>query len=102
MAKLKKHDVVKVIAGKAKGKTGKILQILKAEGLALVEGANVGKKHQKPTQKDQKGGIVDRELPIHLSNLMLVGKGGAPVKVAVRAVEGKRTRVEKKTGKAVE
>jgi large subunit ribosomal protein L24 len=100
--KLKKHDVVKVISGKAKGKSGKILQVLKAEGRAIVEGVNVGKKHQKPTQKDQKGGIVDREQPIHVSNLMLVAKSGGPVKVARREVDGKRVRVEKKTGKAVD
>ena len=100
--KLKKHDSVKVISGKAQGKTGKILHMFKDKGYAVVEGVNLGKKHQRPSQQDQKGGIVDKELPIHVSNLMLIGKSNEPVKVARREVDGKRVRVEKKTGKAVD
>jgi large subunit ribosomal protein L24 len=100
---LKKNDTVKVISGKARGKTGKILRVLADKSRVLVEGLNLNKKHQKPTQQDQKGGIVDREAPIHVSNLMLISaKTSEPVKVARREVEGKRVRVEKKTGKAVE
>ena len=101
--KLKKNDTVKVISGKARGKSGKILRVLTDKGTAIVEGVNLVKKHQKPTQQDQKGGIVDKESPIHVSNLMLVSaKSGQPVKVARREADGKRTRVEKKTGKAVD
>ena len=100
--KLKKNDTVKVISGKAKGKTGRILRVLGDKTRVVVEGVNYVKKHQKPTQQDQKGGIVDREAPIHVSNLMLVGKNNQPVKVARRDVDGKRVRVEKKTGKPVE
>ncbi len=100
---LKKNDTVKVISGKARGKTGKILLVYADKNRVLVEGVNLVKKHQKPTQQDQKGGIVDREAPIHVSNLMLVSaKSNEPVKVVRRAVDGKRVRVEKKTGKAVE
>jgi large subunit ribosomal protein L24 len=100
---LKKNDTVKVISGKARGKTGKILRVLADKNRVLVEGVNLAKKHQKPTQQDQKGGIVDREVPIHVSNLMLVSsKTSEPVKVVRREVEGKRVRVEKKTGKAVD
>ena len=99
---LKKNDTVKVISGKAKGKTGRILRVLGDKTRVVVEGVNYAKKHQKPTQQDQKGGIVDREAPIHVSNLMLVGKNNQPVKVARRDVDGKRVRVEKKTGKPVE
>jgi large subunit ribosomal protein L24 len=99
---LKKNDTVKVISGKAKGKTGRILRVLGDKTRVVVEGVNYNKKHQKPTQQDQKGGIVDREAPIHVSNLMLVGKNNQPVKVARRDVDGKRVRVEKKTGKPVE
>lgn len=98
---LKKNDTVKVISGKAKGKTGRILHVLGDKTRVVVEGVNYAKKHQKPTQQDQKGGIVDREAPIHVSNLMLV-KNNQPVKVARRDVDGKRVRVEKKTGKPVE
>jgi large subunit ribosomal protein L24 len=101
--KLKKNDAVKVISGKSRGKTGRILRVLADKAHVIVEGVNLNKKHQKPTQQDQKGGIVDREAPIHVSNLMLVSaKSNAPVKVARRDVDGKRVRVEKKTGKAVE
>jgi len=100
--KIKKHDMVKVISGKARGKTGKILTVFKDANRVLVEGVNLGKKHQKPSQQDQKGGIVDREQPIHISNLMLLSKSNDPVRVVRREVEGKRVRVEKKTGKAVD
>ena len=101
--KLKKNDTVKVISGKARGKTGKILRVLADKTHVVVEGLNLVKKHQRPTQQDQKGGIVDREAPIHISNLMLVSaKSNEPVKVARREVDGKRVRVEKKTGKAVD
>ncbi len=100
--KLKKHDLVKVISGKASGKTGKIVRVIKDKDRVIVEGLNLAKKHQRPSQKDQKGGIVDKESPIHVSNLMLIGKSNEPVKVVRREVEGKRVRVEKKTGKAVD
>ena len=102
MANLKKNDTVKVISGKAKGKTGRILRVLTDKDRAVVEGLNLVKKHQRPTQQDQKGGIVEREAAIHVSNLMLVNKSNEPVKVARRLVDGKRVRVEKKTGKAVD
>jgi large subunit ribosomal protein L24 len=99
---IKKHDMVKVVSGKARGKTGKVLSVLKKDGGVIVEGVNFAKKHQRPTQKDQKGGIVNKELRIHVSNLMLLDKSNEPVKVIRREVEGKRVRVEKKTGKAVD
>jgi len=100
--KLKKNDVVKVIAGTSRGKTGKVLSVNPASSTAVVEGLNIVKKHQRPTQQDQKGGIVEREAPIHISNLMLVGASNQPVKIARRVVDGKRVRVEKKSGKAVD
>ena len=102
MANLKKNDTVKVISGKAKGKTGRILRVLTDKDRAVVEGLNLVKKHQRPSQQDQKGGIVEREAAIHVSNLMLVNKSNEPVKIARRVVDGKRVRVEKKTGKAVD
>ena len=102
MSNLKKNDTVKVISGKAKGKTGRILRVLTDKDRAVVEGLNLVKKHQRPSQQDQKGGIVEREAAIHISNLMLVNKSNEPVKVTRRVVDGKRVRVEKKTGKAVD
>jgi large subunit ribosomal protein L24 len=101
--KLKKNDVVKVISGTSRNKTGKVLRVLKETNKAVVEGLNIVKKHQRATQQDQKGGIVEREAAIHISNLMLVSpKSNEPVKVARREVDGKRVRVEKKSGKAVD
>ena len=101
--KLKKNDLVKVISGTEREKTGKILRILKDTNKAVVEGRNIVKKHQRASQQDQKGGIVEREAPIHISNLMLVSpKSNEPVKVTRREVDGKRVRVEKKSGKAVD
>ena len=102
MANLKKNDTVKVISGKAKGKTGRILRVLTDKDRAVVEGLNLVKKHQRPSQQDQKGGIVEREAAIHVSNLMLVNESNEPVKITRRVVDGKRVRVEKKTGKAVD
>lgn len=100
---LKKNDTVKIISGKSRGKSGKILQVLTDRNHVLVEGVNLVKKHQKPSQQNQKGGIVDREAPIHVSNLMLVSSTtNEPVKVSRREIGGKRQRVDKKTGKAVE
>ena len=67
--KFKKGDKVNVIAGKDKGKNGKILYVLKDK--VVVEGVNIVKKHQKPTAQNQTGGIVEREHPIHISNIMM-------------------------------
>src|SRR5690606_8407695 len=98
-----KNDTVKVISGKSKGKTGRVLRVLGDKTRVIVEGVNLVKKHQRPTQQDQKGGIVDREAPIHVSNLMLVSaKSNQPVRVARRDVNGTRVRVDKKTGNPVE
>ena len=69
---IKKGDVVKAIAGKNRGKTGKVLLTDPEEQRALVEGVNLIKKHMKPTQDNPEGGIVEREAPMHVSNLALV------------------------------
>jgi large subunit ribosomal protein L24 len=101
--KIKKHDTVKVISGKDKDKQGKVLKVLASTNQVLVEGRNLVKKHQRPTQQDQTGGILEKEMSIHVSNVMLVAaKGGEPVKVARRDVDGKRQRVDKKSGKPVD
>ena len=102
--KLKKQDLVKVITGKSKGTTGRIIQVFQAEGTVLVEGVNKAKKHQKPGRggANDKGGIIEKEMPVHISNVMLVNKGNEPVKVRKTVQNGKRIRVEKKSGKAVD
>ena len=70
--KLKKNEEIQVIAGKDKGKTGRIIKIYKDKNRVLVQGINFIKKHKKPTQQDRQGGIVQQERPISLSNVMLI------------------------------
>lgn len=69
---IKVGDKVKVIAGASKGKEGKVLKTFKTENRVLVEGVHIIKKHQKPTNTNEKGGIVEREAPIHASNVKLL------------------------------
>ncbi|MCM8790109.1 MAG: 50S ribosomal protein L24 [Candidatus Omnitrophica bacterium] len=69
MNKIKKNDIVYVLTGKDKGKTGKVFRVMAKDGKALVEGVNYVKKHTRRTRQDQQGGIVQKESPIHLSNL---------------------------------
>jgi len=68
-ARIKKGDLVKVITGDDKGKTGKVLQVLPDSGRALVEGLNFAKKHMRKTQDNPKGGVLEKEASIHMSNL---------------------------------
>jgi large subunit ribosomal protein L24 len=70
--KIRKNDIVKVLAGKDKGKTGKVLKIYPEKNKAIVEGINYFKKHSRKTQDNPKGGIVQKESPIHISNLSIV------------------------------
>ena len=74
MQKIKKDDIVQAMAGKDKGKKGKVVQVLPSSGRALVEGLNLAKKHKRQTRQDQQGGIVSIEMPIALANIMLVCK----------------------------
>ncbi|MFA6610635.1 MAG: 50S ribosomal protein L24, partial [Candidatus Omnitrophota bacterium] len=71
MEKIKKSDTVYVLAGKDKGKTGKVFRVFPKKGRALVEGINYVKKHARKSQQNQQGGIMQKESPIHLSNLAL-------------------------------
>lgn len=101
--KLKKQDRVKVMSGKAKGQEGRVIKVIAETGRVVVEGLNKAKKHQKPTRGNDKGGIVEKEMPIHISNVMLISsKSNGPVKVRKTVENGKRIRVEKKTGKAID
>ena len=74
--KIRKGDNVIIIAGKDRGKTGKVLRALPKLDRVIVEGVNIKKRHQRPTKSNQKGQIVDKTLPVHVSNVMLVGGGG--------------------------
>jgi large subunit ribosomal protein L24 len=86
--KIKKGDEVMVMTGKDNGKRGKVLRVVDNGKRVLVEKLNIVKKHSKPTEKDPRGGIVDKEAPIHVSNVMLVSsKVGRPVRVNHKIVE---------------
>lgn len=100
---IKKGDTVKVIAGDAKGKTGIVLSIVTSNNKALVEGINVVSKHTKPTAANPNGGIVKKEAPIHISNLMLVDPAsGNATRVGRKAdAKGKLVRYSKKTGEVI-
>jgi len=91
---IKKNDTVKVIAGREKGKTGKVLGVTKDKNRVLIEKINLMKKHQRPDAKG-KGGIVEKESPLHVSNVMLVcSKCNTGVRVGYKTLEdGKKVRV---------
>ncbi len=97
--KIRKGDLVEVISGKDKGKQGKILELLIKKERVLVEGVNRVKRHTKPSQKSPQGGIIEKNAPIHVSNVLLVdpktNKGGR-VKITIKG--DKKTRVFKRTG----
>lgn len=98
--KIRKGDKVIAIAGNERGKTGTVLSCTGEK--ILVQGLNVRKKHVKPTQENQKGGIIELEKPIHVSNLKLCTAEEKPVKVKVRTTkEGERQLVYKNSGKDV-
>lgn len=101
---VKKGDNVLVLTGKEKGKKGKILKVLSKEGRAIVEGLNMAKKHQKPTAVSPQGGIIEKEMPINASNLMLIcPKCNKPTRVG-RAIlaDGKKVRVCKHCNEAID
>ena len=95
--KIKTGDTVKVIAGKDKDKEGKVLSIDPKANRVLVEGVNMVKKHEKPSGRNQTGGIITREAPIDLSNVMYLHKG-KPTRIGYKVEDGKKVRVAKSTG----
>lgn len=70
--KIKKNDIVEVMTGKSRGKRGKVLKIYEEKKRILIEGVNIMKRHERPSQSNQQGGINEREFPIHVSNVMLI------------------------------
>jgi len=99
--KIKKDDLVKIIAGKDKDKTGKILSVNTKKNTVLVEGCNMVTKHSKPSAANQQGGIIHQEGPIDISNVMLVVDGKA-TRVGFEIKDGKKVRVAKATGKVID
>ena len=97
--KIKKGDNVIIIAGKDKGKKGKVVRALPADSRVVVEGINMRKKHQRAGKGRQKGQIIDIAMPIHISNVMIEDpKTGKPTRVGKRIAGGKRIRIAKKSG----
>ena len=103
-ARIKKGDKVVVITGAQKGVQGEVLQVFPVVERALVRGVRVVKRHTKQQRMGQPGGIVEKEAPIHLSNLKLIDpKSGKPTKVAFRVLDnGTKARVAKVTGELIE
>lgn len=101
---VRKNDTVVVLAGREKGKRGKVLFVLPAKGRVVVEHVNMIKRHQRPTQKLRQGGIIEREGPLHVSNVMLVcGKCDRPTRPRVQVLgDGRRARVCRRCGEIVD
>lgn len=98
--KIKKGDTVKVIAGKDKDKEGKVISVDSKKLKVLVEGVNMIKKHTKPSAASQNGGIIEKEAPIDLSNVMYVYKGKA-TRVGFKMEKDKKVRFAKSTGEVI-
>ncbi len=99
--KIKKGDTVKVIAGRDKGKEGKVIAINRKKSTLLVEGINMITKHTKPSMQNQQGGIVHQEGPIHISNVMYLHKG-QPTRVGFKMDGDKKVRYAKSTGDVID
>ena len=100
-AKIKKGDRVVVLAGKDKGKTGSVLQVLPKEERAVVQGINLIRRHTKQTA-EREAGIYTREAPIHLSNIALADpKDGKPTRVGFEVKDGVKSRVAKRSGEVI-
>jgi len=99
--KLKKGDTVVVIAGKDKGTEGEIVHVSPTDNKVIVNGVNRVKKHTKPNRVSQQGGIIDRDMPIHASNVMLVHKG-KPTRVGYKFnSDGAKVRIAKRSGEEI-
>ena len=103
MLRIKKNDKVMVITGKDKGKTGKVLRVFPEANRVLVEKINVVKKAKRKTQQDQQGGFVEIEVPLHISNVMLVDKKtNQPTRFGVKILkDGTKVRYSKKSGEVI-
>lgn len=100
---VKKDDKVMVITGKDKGKTGRVIVAYPRENRVLVEGINMVKRHTKPSQQNQQGGIIEQEAPIHASNVMLLDpKSGKPTRIGYKVESGKKVRVAKRSGEVID
>jgi large subunit ribosomal protein L24 len=105
-ARIRSNDEVIVISGKDRGKRGKVLRVDPKKEKVFVEGLNIVKRHQRPQQTaggQTAGGVIEREGPIHVSNVMVIDpKDGKPTRVGIEVVDGKRLRVAKRSGQRLD
>lgn len=105
--RIRKNDIVRVITGRDKGKTGRVIEVIRERGRLIVEGVNMVKRHTRANPAKQiKGGIAERESSIHVSNVMILASDGKPTRIGfnVDTVGGKtrRVRVARRTGETLE
>ena len=107
--KIRRDDMVKVITGKDKGKTGRVLRVEPKKNRVFVEGMNIQKRHQKPRsirdaqRAEAVGGVIEKEGPINISNVMLLDpKSGDTTRVGIKREDGHRKRIAKKSGEEVD
>lgn len=99
---VKKGDKVRVIAGKDKGTEAVVLTALPKVNKVIVEGVNIVKKHQRPTNELPQGGIIEKEAAIHVSNVQVLDKNGVAGRVGYKFVDGKKVRYSKKSGEVLD
>ena len=104
MSHVRKGDTVSVIAGRERGKRGKVLRVLPAAGRVLVEKVNMMKKHQRPTQRLRQGGIIEREAPLAISNVLLVcGRCDKPSRSGIKVLgDGRKVRTCSRCGETID
>jgi large subunit ribosomal protein L24 len=104
VAHVRKGDTVVVIAGKERGKRGRVLRVIPEKNRVVIERINMIKKHQRPTQKVRQGGIIEREGSVHLSNVMLVDPtGDRPTRIGMRTLsDGRKVRVARRSGEIID
>lgn len=100
--KIRKNDKVIVLAGKDKGKEGKVLNAFHDLDMVIVEGVNIAKKHMKSRKQDKPGEVIDKAMPVHVSNVALIDpKTKKPTRIGYQMKDGKKVRVTKKSGEIV-
>ena len=100
--KIKTGDTVRIIAGDHKGSEGKVMTVFRDKNKAIVEGVNMVSKHEKPSAQNPQGGIVEKEAPIHISNLSLIDpKSGETTRVGYEIRDGKKVRFSKKSNEVI-
>ena len=99
--KIKKGDKVVVLSGKDKGRTGEVTKAMPTDGKVIVSGINVHARHRKPSQINPQGGIERKEAPLHMSKVAIATADGKPTRVRFEVRDGKKVRVEAKTGELI-